>query len=352
MLGIQTAHFSSSTHTHAHTHTHTHTRTRTRTHTHTHTHTHSPLHCPLLQTISSSIVPERTYGVSLAGRTCTTHTEFSGSSIFYNLPRDTAPGDVVTACVRFTNHNCTEEFASKDFTSKSLTSILKLPVTTKLCLPLVVPGPDITVLDERLTSPTSYTITLGLPLTDDLISTLIITSTLTPNDTAPVTANFPPSYQYPLTFTDLTPNADYNYTVRIVLNFRMDIEVATFTGSFSTVPPITTATPTTTPTTIPVTTAISSVGQQVCYQVTFPLPKVPHLPEELVIISSLTPEDVEPMISKFTESSLQHTTAYCNLSPGVEYSYTIRIVLHSNTSVDVADPVTGSFTLSKYEVFN
>ena len=205
--------------------------------------------------------------------------------------------------------------------------------------PLVVPGPNITVLDERLTSPTSYNITLGLPLPDSPLNTLCIVSTLTPNDTAPVTADFPFSYEYTVTFTDLTPNADYNYTVRIVVRDRPEIEIATFTGSFSTVPTSTTATL--------ATSAISSVGQQVCYQVTFPLPEVPYLPEELVIISSLTPNDVEPMISKFTESSSQHTTTYCNLSPGVEYSYTIRIVLQSNNSVDVADPVTGSFTLSK-----
>ena len=96
---------------------------------------------------------------------------------------------------------------------------------------------------------------------------------------------------------------------------------------------------------------ISSIGQQVsvpCYQVTFPLPEVSYLPEELVIISSLIPNDIEPMINNFTDSSSQHTTTYCNLSPGVEYSYTIRIVLQSNTSVDIADPVTGSFTLSEW----
>ena len=215
-----------------------------------------------------------------------------------------------------------------------------------LCFLLVVPGRDIIMLDERLTSPTSYTITLGLPLTNGPTFGLIIISTLTPNDTAPVTADFSPSYEYTLTFTDLTPNADYNYTVRIVIRDRPEIEIATFTGSFSTVPPTTTVVPTPSTTTLATSTTVG-VGQQVCYQVTFPLRDVPYLPEELVVISSLIPNDVEPIISRFTESSSQHVVTYCNLFPGVEYSYTIRMDLQSNTSVDVADPVTGSFTLSK-----
>ena len=214
---------------------------------------------------------------------------------------------------------------------------------------MVVPRRDFTVLDEGLTSPTSYTITLSLPLTNQYWESLNIISILTPSDTAPVTTAFPPTYEYTLTFTDLTPNTDYNYTLSIFIGQRRDLETANYNGSFSTVPLATTVVPTTTLTTTNLaTSAISSVGQQVCYQVTFPLPDVPYLPEELVIISSLTPNDVEPTISKFTQSPLQHTATYCDLSPGVEYSYTIRIVLQSNTSVDVADPVTGFFTLSKW----
>ena len=107
------------------------------------------------------------------------------------------------------------------------------------------------------------------------------------------------------------------------------------------------------PTTIHSTTtarAIFSVGQKLfvpCYLVTFPLPEVTHLPEELVIISSLAPNDVTPMISNITETSSQHTLRFCDLSTGVEYSYTIRIALRSDTNIDVVDPLTGTFTISK-----
>ena len=104
-------------------------------------------------------------------------------------------------------------------------------------------------------------------------------------------------------------------------------------------------------TTIPITTTghdVSSTGQQVfvpCYLVTFQLPEVPYLPKELAIISSLTPNDAAPII--ISNISSQHTVRFCDLSTGVEYSYTIRIALRSDTNIGVVDSLMGTFTISK-----
>ena len=67
-------------------------------------------------------------------------------------------------------------------------------------------------------------------------------------------------------------------------------------------------------------------------------------------MSTLTPEDVPPTVNTLSEFSSQHAHAvrFCDLSPGREYSYIIRIVLQRNTNADVVYPVTGSFIISEW----
>ena len=93
-----------------------------------------------------------------------------------------------------------------------------------------VPGKNISERNLTL-SGLDAIVTLDLPITEFVPINLSIISTVSPSDTAPVTADFPSSYQYTLTFTDLNPGVDYSYTVQVVFH---NIVVATFSGSFST----------------------------------------------------------------------------------------------------------------------
>ena len=61
----------------------------------------------------------------------------------------------------------------------------------------------------------------------------MLISTVSPEDTAPVTDNFPFSYQYTLTFTDLNPGVDYNYTVEIVRR-NNNMTIQSFARPFTT----------------------------------------------------------------------------------------------------------------------
>lgn len=99
--------------------------------------------------------------------------------------------------------------------------------------PITAPGRNITERNVTISVP-DVVVTVDLPITEFVPSNLSIISTVTPNDTAEVRADFPFSYRYTVTFTDLNPGVDYNYTVRIVTRDVMTDEVANFTGSFST----------------------------------------------------------------------------------------------------------------------
>ena len=84
-------------------------------------------------------------------------------------------------------------------------------------------------------SDTAYTVTLDFPLTIFVPDDLIVISTISPEDNPQVRADFPSSYQYTLTFTDLNPGVDYSYTVQVVLQNNKTAIVTSASGTFSTV---------------------------------------------------------------------------------------------------------------------
>ena len=98
----------------------------------------------------------------------------------------------------------------------------------------------------------------------------------------------------------------------------------------------------------PPVTIVSSTGQPTsAYTITLTLPEINYPHSELIIVSTLTPTDSAPITDDYPLSS-QYSVTFNGLSVGVVYSYSIRIVLRRNTSIDVSIPLTGSFQLSKH----
>ncbi len=82
-------------------------------------------------------------------------------------------------------------------------------------------------------SDTSFTVTVNLPITEYQPDQLLVIVFLSPNDTAPVVADFPASHQYTVMFSGLMAGTSYIYTVRIVCrNDKTDV-VEPFEGSFT-----------------------------------------------------------------------------------------------------------------------
>ncbi len=82
-----------------------------------------------------------------------------------------------------------------------------------------------------MVSGTSFTATVNLPITEYQPDQLLVSVSLSPNDTAPVVANFPASYQYTVMFSGLMYDMSYNYSVWIL---RSDMTgVDHFEGSFA-----------------------------------------------------------------------------------------------------------------------
>ena len=99
----------------------------------------------------------------------------------------------------------------------------------------------------------------------------------------------------------------------------------------------------------------SSVGGQTStpgYTVTLTLPITlsSYSPSELIIISTLTPNDTTPITDNYPLSSTYYSVTFPTLRVGVAYSYYIKIVLRGNNSVDVFIPFQGSFTLSNHNI--
>ncbi len=82
----------------------------------------------------------------------------------------------------------------------------------------------------------SLNFTTNLPITEYPPDQLQIIVSITPNDTAPVVANFPANYQYTVMLSDLMPGTSYIYTVRVVRRSDTTDVVDAFVGSFTTVP--------------------------------------------------------------------------------------------------------------------
>ena len=77
--------------------------------------------------------------------------------------------------------------------------------------------------------------------------------------------------------------------------------------------------------------------------ITITLPLTEYQPEQLVIVSTVEPPDDGPIMADFTSPSVQYTVAFTDLDPATEYTFTIRIVLRSDNTVDVVPRVTGAF---------
>ncbi len=83
-----------------------------------------------------------------------------------------------------------------------------------------------------MVSDTSLNFTTNLPITEYQRDQLQIIVSVTPNDTAPVEANFPANYQYAVMFSSLMPGTSYTYTVRVVRRNDMTDVVEPFVADF------------------------------------------------------------------------------------------------------------------------
>ena len=100
--------------------------------------------------------------------------------------------------------------------------------------PHIVPGRNITIEDDEMVLYSSFTFTTNLPITEYRPDQLQINISVTPNDAAPVAADFPASYQYTVMFSGLMTGTSYTYTVRVVRRSDMTDVVDSFVGSFTT----------------------------------------------------------------------------------------------------------------------
>ncbi len=178
-------------------------------------------------------------GYSRASMACIPNTEFTGDSFQVTLPVDADSGQAFTKCVQLTSGDCME-MASRDFTSKSIilfhlhVHVLPYSITSwHVMFPPsthAVPGRAITVQDEMVLG-TSFTVTVNLPITEYQPDQLLVSVSLIPNDTAPVVADFPASYQYTVMFSGLMAGTSYNYSVWIMRRDMTDVDH--FVGSFA-----------------------------------------------------------------------------------------------------------------------
>ncbi len=96
-----------------------------------------------------------------------------------------------------------------------------------------VAGRTTTTQNGGIVLDTSFTAIMNLPLTEYRPDQLQIIVSLTPNNTAPVVADFPASYQYTVMFSGLMPGTSYTYTVRVVRHSDITDIVDAFVGSFT-----------------------------------------------------------------------------------------------------------------------
>ena len=86
--------------------------------------------------------------------------------------------------------------------------------------------------------------------------------------------------------------------------------------------------------------------------ITITLPLTEYQPEQLVIISTASAlgED-ETVRANFTSPSVQYTVTFTDLDPATGYTFTIRIVLRSDNTVDVVTANNGTFTTSGVKIY-
>ncbi len=180
-----------------------------------------------LQGISQIGKPIRIIGYSRVGMACTPNTVFTNDSFEVTLPNDAEFGETFAMCMQLIFGDCVG-MASRDFTSKSviLTHILTC------CVSIPVPDQNIASQNGRIVSDTSFTATMNLPLTEYQPDQLLVIVSISPNDTAPVVADFPASYQYTVMFSGLMTGTSYVYTVWVVCRSDMTDVVEPFVEDF------------------------------------------------------------------------------------------------------------------------
>ncbi len=77
--------------------------------------------------------------------------------------------------------------------------------------------------------------------------------------------------------------------------------------------------------------------------VTITLPLTPYQPEQLLIISTVQPSNGNPILANFSRPAMQYSVTFDNLMADTSYTFTVRIVLCANTTVDVVPAAMGSF---------
>ncbi len=99
-----------------------------------------------------------------------------------------------------------------------------------------VPSLEISNVTQGETTVTSHSVTVTLPLTMYPPGELLIISTVSPPDSAPIMANFTgPSIKYTVTFENLKPSTDYIFSIKITLRTDNAMNVAApVTGAFTT----------------------------------------------------------------------------------------------------------------------
>ena len=79
------------------------------------------------------------------------------------------------------------------------------------------------------------------------------------------------------------------------------------------------------------------------HTVTITLPLTPYQPEELLIISTVEPSNGDPIMANFSRPGMQYSVTFDDLMAGTSYTFTVRIVLRTNTTVDVVQAAMGLF---------
>ena len=82
------------------------------------------------------------------------------------------------------------------------------------------------------------------------------------------------------------------------------------------------------------------------YTVRLSLPFTGYPSSDLLVVSTLSPPHSDPITLPFPSTTNQVTVTFTELTVGVVYTYTTRVVLASNQSNDVVFPVTREFTLA------
>ncbi len=80
------------------------------------------------------------------------------------------------------------------------------------------------------------------------------------------------------------------------------------------------------------------------FTATVNLPITEYRPDQLLVITSFTPNDFTPVVADFP-ASYQYTVMISSLIPGTSYTYTVRVVRRSDMT-DVVEPFVADFLIA------